>query len=97
MENIRSSFACSPAVLSGAVFGAHLSTRTSGTWAASDLGLGTTGGLLVAPVMADQGTRVSSAMRNRTAAPTKVTALLPISDVVVYDGFAGIRTWSPPV
>ena len=27
----------------------------------------------------------------------KATALLPISDVVVFDGFAGIRSWSPPV
>jgi hypothetical protein len=97
VENIRSSFACSPAVLSGAVLGAHLSTRTPGMWAASDLGLGMTGGLVVAPVTTDQGTRVSSALRNRTAAPAKVTALLPISDVVVSDGFAGIRTWSPPV
>ena len=41
-----------------------------------------------------QGTRVSA------AAPTtsyKATALLPISDVVVFDGFAGCRSWSPPV
>ena len=25
------------------------------------------------------------------------SALLPISDVVVFDGVAGIRAWSPPV
>jgi hypothetical protein len=24
-------------------------------------------------------------------------ALLPISDLVVFDGLAGIRSWSPPV
>ena len=29
-----------------------------------------------------------------TASPTN---LLPISDVVVFDGLAGIRAWSPPV
>ena len=29
-----------------------------------------------------------------TASPTY---LLPISDVVVFDGLAGIRAWSPPV
>ncbi len=45
-----------------------------------------------------QGTGVPAAMRTRTVAPvTQATALLPISDVVVFDGFAGIRTWSPPV
>ncbi len=45
-----------------------------------------------------QGTGVSVAMRNRTVAPiAKATALLPISDVVVVDGLAGIRSWSPPV
>jgi acyl-CoA hydrolase len=34
-----------------------------------------------------------------TIAPTavKATASLPISDVVVFDGAAGIRSWSPPV
>lgn len=48
-----------------------------------------------------EGTGLSAASRNRTtAAPmaaAKVTALLPISDVVVFDGLAGIRSWSPPV
>jgi hypothetical protein len=43
-----------------------------------------------------QGTGLPIAMRDRTAATSK-TALLPISDVVVFDGFAGIRSWSPPV
>jgi hypothetical protein len=43
-----------------------------------------------------EGTSVSIAMRDRTAVPT-ATALLPISDVVVFSGFAGSRTWSPPV
>jgi hypothetical protein len=28
---------------------------------------------------------------------SKANALLPISDVVVFDGLAGIRSWSPPV
>ena len=36
-----------------------------------------------------------------TIAPTtssyKATALLPISDVVVFDGAAGLRSWRPPV
>jgi len=39
--------------------------------------------------------------RSRTSvAPmtaVKGSALLPISDVVVFDGVAGIRSWSPPV
>jgi hypothetical protein len=46
---------------------------------------------------AAQGTGLPIAMRDRTAAATSKTALLPISDVVVFDGFAGIRSWSPPV
>lgn len=35
----------------------------------------------------------------RWTAPVVTAAynLLPISDVVVFDGRAGIRTWSPPV
>jgi len=41
-----------------------------------------------------QGTRVSAAASTATY---KATALLPISDVVVFDGFAGCRSWSPPV
>jgi hypothetical protein len=43
--------------------------------------------------VAIKGTTVS------TIAPTarKANALLPISDVVVFDGLAGIRSWSPPV
>lgn len=28
---------------------------------------------------------------------SKANVLLPISDVVVFDGLAGIRSWSPPV
>lgn len=47
---------------------------------------------------------LSVANRDRTAAvhTTKAAAqsaisLLPISDVVVFDGLAGIRSWSPPV
>ena len=49
----------------------------------------------------DQGTGVSVAQRNRTSiAPmvaVKGSALLPISDVVVFDGLAGFRSWSPLV
>ena len=55
-----------------------------------------------------QGTSVSVAsLAMRETAPatapiaqSKATALLPISDVAVVNGFgglAGIRTWSPPV
>jgi hypothetical protein len=64
---------------------------------------------VTAPVYAAaQGTSVSIAtlsMRETTPVTTliaqaKATALLPISDVAVVNGFgglAGIRTWSPPV
>jgi hypothetical protein len=41
--------------------------------------------------VAIKGTTVS------TIAARKANALLPISDVVVFDGLAGIRSWSPPV
>ena len=41
-----------------------------------------------------QGTTLSAAA---SATAYKATALLPISDVVVFDGFAGCRFWSPPV
>ena len=49
-----------------------------------------------------QGTGVPASMRSRTVAPSapaiaQATALLPISDVVVFDALAGIRSWSPPV
>ena len=64
---------------------------------------------VTAPVPAAiQGTSVSIAARSMHAttpgtaliAQSKATALLPISDVAVVNGFgglAGIRTWSPPV
>jgi hypothetical protein len=42
------------------------------------------------------GTGMPISMRYRTAT-AKTNAQLPISDVVVFDGFAGIRSWSPPV
>ena len=70
-------------------------------------GLGAT--RVLAPASAAiQGTTVSAAMRQTTPvtdliAQSKATALLPISDVAVVDGFgglAGIRTshnWGPPV
>jgi hypothetical protein len=34
---------------------------------------------------------------NRTQKAVKATALLPISVAVDTDGYAGIRSWSPPV
>lgn len=47
-----------------------------------------------APVyVAVKGTTVSAT----ATTSTKANALLPISDVVVFDGLAGIRSWSPPV
>ncbi len=52
------------------------------------------GAVHAAPVyVAIKGTTVSaSATANR-----KAISLLPISDVVVFDGLAGIRSWDPPV
>jgi hypothetical protein len=41
-----------------------------------------------------QGTSLSAAA---SITAYKANALLPISDVVVSDGFAGCRFWSPPV
>jgi len=41
------------------------------------------------------GTRVSTVAPATSA--YKATALLPISDVVVFDGAAGLRSWRPPV
>ena len=47
-----------------------------------------------APVyVAAKGTTVSATATTRS----KANALLPISDLVVFDGLAGIRSWSPPV
>ena len=47
-----------------------------------------------APVsVAFKGTTVSAI----ATTTSKANALLPISDVVVFDGLAGIRSWSPPV
>ena len=47
-----------------------------------------------APVyVAVKGTTVSAI----ATTSSKANALLPISDVVVFDGLAGIRSWSPPV
>jgi hypothetical protein len=47
-----------------------------------------------APVyVAIKGTTVSAI----ATTSSKANALLPISDVVVFDGLAGIRSWSPPV
>jgi hypothetical protein len=87
VENIA--YTCSPFALSGAFSGAH--TLVAGPWTAYA-----------------QGTGMSLAMREKTAftttaqaiASARTTALLPISDVVavkVDNGFAGIRSWSPPV
>jgi hypothetical protein len=65
----------------------------AGTWTGNDVRVAVVTAPYAAPV---QGTGVSIAMRNRTAVAAK-TALLPIGDVVVFDGLAGIRSWSPPV
>ena len=43
--------------------------------------------------VAVKGTTVSAI----ATTTSKANALLPISDVVVFDGLAGIRSWSPPV
>lgn len=98
MEIYQTTYACSPAALSGACSEAH----TAGT--ATAYGLGRTSGVMtVAPVsLTAQGTGVSIAMRDRTAATqaTRTTALFPISDVAAtlgVGGLAGIRSWSPPV
>ena len=99
MENIETSYACSPSALSGALAGIRFAAAPS-TWTA----FGHEGGVRVlAPVFRTvQGTTLSIAMRdritNRTqAAAVKATALLPISVAVDTDGYAGIRSWSPPV
>jgi hypothetical protein len=52
------------------------------------------GAVHAAPVsVAVKGTTVSAIATSTSQA----NALLPISDVVVFDGLAGIRSWSPPV
>ena len=98
MENIETSYACSPFALPGALGGIRFAGAPS-TWTA----FGHEGGVRVlAPVFAPaEGTTLSIAMRdritNRTQAAVKATALLPISVAVDTDGYAGIRSWSPPV
>ncbi|HEX4699264.1 MAG TPA: hypothetical protein VH857_07895 [Actinomycetes bacterium] len=89
VENITEKYACSPSPLFGAPRGAH--------------GVVTGGTRLTTPAQTTvQGTTASIAMRTRTTAAStqaaQANALLPISDVVVFDkDIAGIRTWSPPV
>jgi hypothetical protein len=99
VENFAPSYACSRSARSGAFLGA-CSTGVTGTWTAYGLGLGHSG-VVLAPVSTQvQGTAVSiAALRDKATAQAmaRTTALLPISDVVVFDGFAGIRSWSPPV
>ena len=52
------------------------------------------GAVHAAPVyVAIKGTTVSAI----ATTARKANALLPISDVVVFDGLVGIRSWSPPV
>ena len=96
MENIETSYACSPSALPGAVAGIRFAGAPS-----TGMTFGHEGGVRVlAPVFAPvQGTSVSIAMRDRitVTAQTKATALLPISVAVDTDGYAGIRSWSPPV
>ena len=99
MENIETTYACSPFALSGALVGIRFAAAPSTCTA-----FGHEGGVRVlAPVSpAAQGTTPSIAMRdritNRTqAAAVKASALLPISVDVDTDDDAGIRSWSPPV
>ena len=101
MENIETSYACSPFALPGALGGIRFAGAPS-TWTA----FGHEGGVRVlAPVFRTvQGTTLSIAMRDRITnrsnsldAALKATALLPISVAVDTDGYAGIRSWSPPV
>ena len=88
MESFVTSTTC-PFALPVVTHGAAL----AGTWTA----YGVEGVRVTAPVSAAvQGTSVSISMRDRAAAD-KTAVLLPISDVVVFNGLAGIRTWSPPV
>ena len=70
----------------GQIWGTARLMRTSET--------GGLGAVHATPVyVAVKGTTVSAI----ATSARKATALLPISDVVVFDGFAGIRSWSPPV
>lgn len=101
MEIFETSYACSPSARSGALAGNRFAAAPS-TWTT----FGHEGGVRVlAPVFAPvQGTSVSIAMRDRItnrsnslATAVKATALLPISVAVDTDGYAGIRSWSPPV
>jgi hypothetical protein len=98
VENIETSYTCSPSARSGALAGIRFAAAPS-TWTA----FGHEGGVRVlAPVFAPaQGTTLSIAMRdrisNRTRTAVKATALLPFSVAVDTDGYAGIRSWSPPV
>ena len=97
VEIFETSYACSPFTLPGT----HEGARSTGTWTTS--GLGFQGGARVlAPITPTvQGTGLSIAMRVRTVNPAtaaaKATALLPNSVAVDIDGYAGIRSWSPPV
>jgi hypothetical protein len=99
VEIFETTYACSPSVLSGALGGIRFAGAPS-TWTPC----GHEGGVRVlAPVTPTaQGTTPSIAMRDRItsrtqAAAVKATALLPISVSVDNDGYAGIRSWSPPV
>ena len=98
MENIETSYACSPSALPGAVAGIRFAGAPS-----TGMTFGHEGGVRVlAPVFAPvQGSTLSIAMRdritNRSQTAVKATALLPISVAVDTDGYAGIRSWSPPV
>jgi hypothetical protein len=88
VENYATSTTC-PFALSVVTHGAALAS----TWTAYGVQVARVTAPLAAAV---QGTGMPIAGRNRAATASK-TALLPISDVVVFDGFAGIRSWSPPV
>ena len=44
-----------------------------------------------------QGTGVSTGAFTTAQLGAKATVMLPIRDAVVVSGFAGLRSWSPPV
>jgi hypothetical protein len=44
-----------------------------------------------------QGTGVSTGATTTAQLGAKATVMLPIRDAVVVSGFAGLRSWSPPV
>lgn len=95
MENIKTTYACSPSLAA-----AH--STVAGAWTAYDRSVLMVGVVVPAPLSSGvEGTGLSISMRDKTAVATtaisKATSTLPTSDVAVFGDNAGIRTWSPPV